>query len=89
MEPTWDDTCAEVVELVSDYLDGALPPGRAEDVAAHLSGCPGCTEYVDQVRRSAASLSDGEVAEQLPADVRERLMAAFREGPREDSDSSA
>lgn len=81
MDAAWQDTCAEVVELVSDYLDGVLPSERAEQVADHLAGCPGCTEYVDQVRRSVAGLAASDVADQLPADVRARLLEAFTDRP--------
>jgi len=73
-----DSTCAEVVELVSDYLDGNLPEPEAERVADHLAGCPGCTAYFEQVRATSAGL--GKVTtEDLPPDVRTSLLEAFRE----------
>jgi len=72
-----ESTCAEVVELVSDYLDGNLPAPEAERVADHLSGCPGCTAYFEQVRATTAGL--GRVTtEDLPTDVRTNLLEAFR-----------
>jgi hypothetical protein len=43
-------TCAELVELVTEYLDGALSPGDLERFEYHLSLCPGCVNYVDQLR---------------------------------------
>ena len=73
-----DSTCAEVVELVSDYLDGNLPEPEAERVADHLAGCPGCTAYFEQLRATSAGL--GKVTtEDLPPDVRTSLLEAFRE----------
>ncbi|MBE2320681.1 zf-HC2 domain-containing protein [Solirubrobacter sp. CPCC 204708] len=42
--------CREVVELVTDYLDDALPPTRYQDVAAHLQHCDGCHAFVEQIR---------------------------------------
>jgi anti-sigma factor (TIGR02949 family) len=73
-----DTTCAEVVELVSDYLDGALPEPEAQRVADHLAGCPGCTAYFEQVRATSASL--GRVtADDLPPELRASLLEAFRD----------
>ncbi|MDQ4051543.1 MAG: anti-sigma factor [Actinomycetota bacterium] len=72
-----DTTCAEVVELVSDYLDGNLPEQEAQRVADHLAGCPGCTAYFEQVRATSAGL--GRVTtDNLPPDVRTSLLEAFR-----------
>jgi anti-sigma factor RsiW len=73
-----DSTCAEVVELVSDYLDGNLPEPEAQRVADHLAGCPGCTAYFEQVRATSAGL--GKVTtDDLPPDVRTSLLEAFKE----------
>ena len=44
--------CQELTELVTDYLEGALEPGLVRAIERHLAGCPHCTEYVAQVRRS-------------------------------------
>jgi MFS family permease len=41
--------CQELVELVTDYLDGVLPPDLKDGVRQHLSDCDGCTEYVRQI----------------------------------------
>ena len=69
--------CAEVVELVSDYLDGALPAPEAQRVAEHLDGCPGCEAYFEQVRAAAQGVARVEPAS-LPPDVRAKLLDAFR-----------
>jgi anti-sigma factor RsiW len=42
--------CQEVVELVTDYLEGALPRGERRRLEAHLADCPHCTEYLAQMR---------------------------------------
>lgn len=49
--------CVEVVELVTDYLEGVLPAAEARRLERHLDTCPGCTEYVEQMRTIAGSLS--------------------------------
>ena len=48
--------CRAVVELASDYLEGGLDPGSHRRVVAHLAGCDGCEQYVDQVRQTVLLL---------------------------------
>jgi len=45
-----ETTCKEMVELASDYLEGALPATEAEVTEEHLSRCPGCAAYLAQLR---------------------------------------
>jgi MFS family permease len=51
-----DFACQDVVEVVTDSLDGALPVDRQEQFDAHLAGCDGCTEFVRQIRTTAHAL---------------------------------
>jgi len=44
--------CQEVVELVTDYLEGALSRGGRTRFEAHLAGCPHCTLYIEQFRET-------------------------------------
>jgi anti-sigma factor RsiW len=44
--------CIEVVELVSDYLEGALSRRDRRRLEHHLAGCEHCTEYVAQMRET-------------------------------------
>lgn len=71
-------TCRQVVELVSDYLDGALDPSVHAAVEEHLSACPGCLEYLSQMRITVGSLRDIG-SEDLPPSMVSRLVAAFSE----------
>ena len=64
-----DLACRELVELVTDYLEGALPATERERFEAHLAECEGCDAYVEQVRatirlagRAAALEEPGETA---------------------------
>jgi anti-sigma factor RsiW len=76
-EPAEHITCQEVVELVTDYLEGALPSDQVELFEQHLNLCQGCDSYVDQMRTTVATV--GQLREEdLPAEARDRLMAAFR-----------
>jgi anti-sigma factor RsiW len=72
-----DLACTEVVELVTDYLEGALPDAERRRLEAHLESCPGCTEYVAQMSAVAGSLG-GLREEGIPRDTRSSLIAWFR-----------
>ena len=64
-----DLACRELVELVTDYLEGALPSRERERFEAHLAECDACDAYVEQIRatirlagRAAALEVPGETA---------------------------
>ena len=50
MTDTFALSCQELVELVTDYLEGALSPADLRRFEEHLSGCGKCTEYLAQLR---------------------------------------
>ena len=76
--PDGDVACIEEVELITDYLEGALPDADRRRLEAHLETCPGCTEYLEQMRTVAGSLG-GLRGDTLPPELRRSLLAAFRE----------
>lgn len=43
-------SCADAVELVTDYLEGALQPHDVDDYTTHLASCQPCRVFLDQVR---------------------------------------
>ena len=47
-----DLVCQQAVELVTDYLEGALSRADRRRYEAHLTGCPHCTEYLAQMRKT-------------------------------------
>jgi len=71
-------TCRQVVELLSDYLDGALPAEVRARVVTHLASCRGCATYLDQllevVRRTSSLRQDNP-----PTGLYDRLRATFRD----------
>jgi len=70
-------TCAQVVELVTDYLEGGLSDADRARFDAHLSACDGCTNYLDQIRVTIAVV--GRVREEdLSAEAKAGLLTAFR-----------
>lgn len=69
--------CQDVVELLADYLDGALEPATARALEAHLSGCRDCAGFMATYRGTVGvvrTLSE----HQLPAELRSRLRAFVR-----------
>jgi anti-sigma factor RsiW len=71
-------TCKELVELVTGYLEDALPPGERERFEQHLGECDGCDRYLTQMRLTIRML--GKLTEDsLEPDARDRLLAAFRD----------
>ncbi len=71
-------TCRELVELVTEYLEGALPPDERTRFELHLAVCPGCAAHLRQLRatvRAAGRLSE----ESPPDEAREHLLRAFRD----------
>ena len=77
-----DYTCREVVELVSDYLEGALTPPQMTAVEVHLNFCDGCFTFLDQVRTTAAT-ARALPEEQIPDELKDKLLEAFGDWKRE------
>jgi MFS family permease len=64
--------CKALVELVTDYLDGALPPELQDKFQTHLAGCDGCVEYVRQIGLTIGALEEAD----LPATSRPQASAS-------------
>jgi hypothetical protein len=73
-----DLTCAELVELVTEYLEGALDARERERFELHVVYCPGCAFHLDQMRETIR-LSGSLTEEQLPDASRVALLRAFRD----------
>ena len=71
-------SCQEVVELVTEYLEGALSPPDAELFEQHLNFCQGCGWYIDEMRRTVAA-GERLREEDVPAEVMDSLLDSFRE----------
>lgn len=70
--------CREVLELITGYLEGALPTDTREAVEAHLSGCDGCTMVLAEFRRTI-ELTGMLTEEQVTPNQRTTLLDAFRD----------
>jgi anti-sigma factor RsiW len=69
--------CQEVVELVTDYLEGALPTAGRRRFEAHLADCPHCTEYLAQIRETIR-LAGRVTPEDLSPAMRTDLTELYR-----------
>ena len=69
--------CQEVVELLGDYLEGAMTPEDRLRLEEHLADCDGCAAYLEQLRdtiRLSGRLSQEAVSPEAMAP----LLEAFR-----------
>ena len=74
-------TCHEVIEILTDYLEDALPQSERRRVEEHLAACDGCTAYLEQLRETIR-LTGMLIEEQIPVEQKERLLDAFRDWTR-------
>jgi anti-sigma factor RsiW len=70
-------TCQELVELVTDYLEDALPVPERARFDAHIADCEHCTAYLEQMRTTIV-LTGRLGAEELAPESVEPLLEAFR-----------
>ena len=70
--------CRELVELITDYLEGTLPPSERARFDDHLAGCDGCHAYLEQMRETIGAL--GRLSpESLSPEAERKLLEAFRD----------
>jgi len=82
MEPNLEDlhamTCKELVELITEYLEGTLPEADRNRFERHLRACGWCQTYLDQMRLTIQAL--GKLCEEsIPSQAKEELLLAFRD----------
>ena len=71
-------TCAQVVELVTAYLEQRLSEADIERFEEHLVFCDGCSTYLDQMRVTVAT-AGALRREEFPLELKEQLLVTFRE----------
>ena len=69
--------CRDLVELVTDYLEGALSPELHARFENHIAGCDGCTTYLEQMRETIR-LTGTLREQQIAPEARAALLHAFR-----------
>jgi len=72
-----DIVCQQAVELVTDYLEGALSRRDRRRFEAHLRACPNCSAYLEQIRTTIA-LTGSIEPEDLTPEARADLTDLYR-----------
>jgi anti-sigma factor RsiW len=71
-------TCREFVEVLTDYLEGALDAHERAEIERHIVICRGCSNYIEQMRSTIDLL--GRIAAAAPADEpATAALAIFRQ----------
>ena len=70
--------CIQLVELVTDYLEGSMPAEQRARFDEHIAGCDGCTTYLEQFRITI-ELTGMLSEEQIAPQARETLLGVFRD----------
>ena len=73
-----DLVCQQAVELVTNYLEGALSRSDRRRYEAHLADCPHCTEYLAQMRKTI-ELTGTLTPEDLTPQVQDEFIALYRQ----------
>ena len=71
-----DIPCRDIVELVTEYLEGALPPDERARVEEHFVVCPPCMRYLRQMEETARLLGTRRASP--TAEDKEKLLSIFR-----------
>jgi anti-sigma factor RsiW len=70
--------CIEVVEVITEYIEGTLSPDDVVRFERHLEGCDGCQAYVEQMRETIGALG-ALPPEPLSPETERKLLEAFRD----------
>jgi anti-sigma factor RsiW len=74
-------SCQELVELVTDYLEGALPAELHARFEQHIAHCEGCTTHLEQMRATIAA-TGRLTPESVSPEAEAALLDAFRGWPK-------
>jgi len=69
--------CQELVNVITDYLEGTLPESDCTRFEAHLATCPACQEYLEQMR-ALVRLTGRLTPKSLEPETVDSLLGAFR-----------
>ena len=73
-----DIVCQQAVELVTDYLESALPAAERRRFERHLAGCQHCTEYLAQMR-ATIELAGRITPDDLTPQLQDEFIALYRQ----------
>jgi anti-sigma factor RsiW len=72
-----DIVCQQAVELVTDYLEGALSRRERRRFEAHVRACPNCAAYLEQIKMTIA-LAGAVEADDLTPEAKRELSELYR-----------
>jgi anti-sigma factor RsiW len=72
-----DLSCQELIELVTDYIEGALSPEDRARFERHINACSDCRAYLTQMRRTIEVVGTLEESD-IPDDALAQLLRTFR-----------
>ena len=75
-------TCEELVEIVTEYLEGGLSDAERERFEEHVVACSGCANYLDQIRVTI-EVAGRVTVDDLMEETKTELLAAFRDWKRD------
>ena len=73
-----DLECRQVVEAVTDYLEGAMAPRDRLRFDHHLALCEGCQDYLEQMR-AVIRVAGRPAADAVAPETMAGLLRAFRD----------
>jgi predicted anti-sigma-YlaC factor YlaD len=76
MTDTFALSCQELVELVTDYLEGVLSPVDRARFEEHTAGCENCSRYLDQLRQTIR-IAGTITTDDLSPEMERELLSAF------------
>lgn len=64
--------CDEVIQLLTDYVDGELEPESQQQLESHFGACPTCENFLKSFR-ATIEMAGSVRCEDIPEEVSERL----------------
>ena len=74
-------TCEELVEIVTEYLEGGLTDAERKRFEGHVAVCEGCSNYLDQIRITI-EIAGRVTVDDLMEETKAELLSAFRDWKR-------
>jgi anti-sigma factor (TIGR02949 family) len=69
--------CRDVIELLSEYMEGGLPPADVRRIEAHFAGCPPCVEFLETLRKTRTAVRSL-AARDVPEECRRSLRVFLK-----------
>jgi len=73
-----DLECRQIAELLTDYVEGRLPPATTELIDWHMDGCAPCVAFLNTFRSTLKAVRQLPEPPPVPSELRHRLLAVLR-----------